>query len=298
MRLFLFTLSFFVGLWLPALTAQSELLVSYDFSDLPLSSALANLEERYDLTFSYRDDLIAGRNVSARATKLDLPAALERLFAVTPIAFRVVKDRYVLLLAKEVALPEKPEAVTKRSPFQLFKVKGRVVDAASGEGIPFASVQVLASGSAGYANTEGYFELALRATATDSVEFASLGYTSKRWYLPDLLNGSSSVSLQWSSVGLADILVTAYLTDGIRASAETGQIQLSPSRINLLPGQAEPDILRSLLLLPGVASATESVADINIRGGTADQNLVLWDGIPIYHTGHYFGSFTAFNPFI
>jgi hypothetical protein len=47
-----------------------------------------------------------------------------------------------------------------------------------------------------------------------------------------------------------------------------------------------------------VQSPTETAAGIYIRGGTPDQNLVLWDGIKIYHSGHFFGTISAFNPYI
>ncbi len=49
-------------------------------------------------------------------------------------------------------------------------------------------------------------------------------------------------------------------------------------------------------MLPGIQSANETVSDINIRGGTNDQNMILWDGIKMYQTGHFFGLISAFNP--
>jgi len=50
------------------------------------------------------------------------------------------------------------------------------------------------------------------------------------------------------------------------------------------------------LSLPGVLSVSETVADINVRGGTNDQNLILYEGIRMYQTGHFFGLISAFNP--
>ncbi len=63
-----------------------------------------------------------------------------------------------------------------------------------------------------------------------------------------------------------------------------------------LPGLIEPDILQSIQALPGVESVNESIANINIRGGTNDQNLMLWDDIKMYHSGHFFGLISAYNP--
>jgi len=58
----------------------------------------------------------------------------------------------------------------------------------------------------------------------------------------------------------------------------------------------EPDILQTVQALPGVESIDETVSNINIRGGSNDQNLILWDGIKMYQSGHFFGLISAFNP--
>jgi len=60
----------------------------------------------------------------------------------------------------------------------------------------------------------------------------------------------------------------------------------------------EPDVLLSLKSLSGITSRNESVSYLNVRGGTHDQNLILWDGIKMYHTSHFFGMISAFNPYM
>jgi hypothetical protein len=62
-----------------------------------------------------------------------------------------------------------------------------------------------------------------------------------------------------------------------------------------LPGLVDPDVLQSIQALPGVESTNESIANINVRGGTNDQNLMLWDNIKMYHSGHFWINF-AYNP--
>ena len=63
-----------------------------------------------------------------------------------------------------------------------------------------------------------------------------------------------------------------------------------------MPGLSDPDILQSIQALPGVESVNESISNINVRGGTNDQNLILWDHIKMYHSGHFFGLISAYNP--
>jgi len=98
---------------------------------------------------------------------------------------------------------------------------------------------------------------------------------------------------------LDEVLISnEYLTTGFDKNEKDGSIKVTPDDLGILPGLTEPDVLQSLQLLPGISSPTESASDIHIRGGTPDQNLVLWDGIKMYHQGHFFGQISAFNPYI
>lgn len=101
-----------------------------------------------------------------------------------------------------------------------------------------------------------------------------------------------------STQQLQEVVIKEYLTTGISRENEDTSILVSPKKLGILPGLTEPDVLQSIQLLPGVQSPTETAAGIYIRGGTPDQNLVLWDGIKIYHSGHFFGTISAFNPYI
>lgn len=102
-----------------------------------------------------------------------------------------------------------------------------------------------------------------------------------------------------ATMDLDEVLISnEYLTTGFDKIETDGSITVKPDDLGILPGLTEPDVLQSLQLLPGISSPTESASDIHIRGGTPDQNLVLWDGIKMYHQGHFFGQISAFNPYI
>lgn len=96
---------------------------------------------------------------------------------------------------------------------------------------------------------------------------------------------------------LDEVLISEYLTSGI-AKNRDGSIKLLPGSLGILPGLTEPDVLQSLQLLPGIQSPNETASGLYIRGGTPDQNLILWDGIKMYHSGHFFGMISSFNPYI
>ncbi len=100
-----------------------------------------------------------------------------------------------------------------------------------------------------------------------------------------------------STQQLEEVLITNYLTKGVSLKND-GSTRIKPESFGILPGLIEPDVLQTIQALPGVQSVDERVSNVNIRGGTHDQNLILWDGIKMYQSGHFFGLISAFNPYL
>jgi len=96
---------------------------------------------------------------------------------------------------------------------------------------------------------------------------------------------------------LEEVVVNNYLTKGI-SKTNNGTIEVDTKAFNILPGLIEPDVLQIVQNLPGITSVDERVSNINVRGGTNDQNLILYEGIRMYQTGHFFGLISAFNPYL
>lgn len=94
------------------------------------------------------------------------------------------------------------------------------------------------------------------------------------------------------------IVKSEYLTFGFDKNKDNGVLSLQPSKLGVLPGLIEPDVMQSLQMLPGISSPTESASNLHVRGGTPDHNLVLFDDIKMYHQGHLFGMISPFNPYI
>ncbi len=97
------------------------------------------------------------------------------------------------------------------------------------------------------------------------------------------------------AVGLNEVSVNHYLASGISRKND-GTFVIKPRKLGILPGLTEPDVLQTMQQIPGVYSADESISNLNVRGGTHDQNLFLWNGIRMFQTGHFFGLISAFNP--
>lgn len=93
---------------------------------------------------------------------------------------------------------------------------------------------------------------------------------------------------------LKEILVAGFLSKGINKFQH--YLQITPKKLDVLPGVTDADLLLSLQQFPGVKSPNETATGLYVRGGTSDQNLILWDGIRMYHPGHLFGMISGFNP--
>ncbi|MDH7912869.1 FecR domain-containing protein [Winogradskyella sp. SYSU M77433] len=105
----------------------------------------------------------------------------------------------------------------------------------------------------------------------------------------------SSEEIMTSVRELDMVVIKSYLTSGIEKNKD-GSFKLVPSELGILPGLTEPDVLESIQLLPGVLSPNETASGFFVRGGSSDQNRLIWDGINIYHKGHLFGMISPLDP--
>ncbi|MDC0006995.1 TonB-dependent receptor [Winogradskyella sp.] len=94
---------------------------------------------------------------------------------------------------------------------------------------------------------------------------------------------------------LSEIVLEGYIVRGIN-KLSNGSFEIDISDFDILPGLVDTDVLQAVQAFPGIQSINETVSNINIRGGTHDQNLILWDGIKMYQSGHFFGLISMFNP--
>jgi outer membrane receptor for ferrienterochelin and colicin len=142
-----------------------------------------------------------------------------------------------------------------------------------------------------YQNAEATLrDVIIAIESQTNVEFSRVSY---RYYI---VRRQKEFDLS-NTQQLDEVIIMEYLTSGINQRTDNS-ILVSPDKLGILPGLTEPDVLLSLQMIPGVQSPSETASGLFIRGGTPDQNLILWDGIKMYHSGHFFGTISAFNPYI
>ncbi|MBN2597685.1 MAG: TonB-dependent receptor [Marinifilaceae bacterium] len=140
---------------------------------------------------------------------------------------------------------------------------------------------------------DGYFELDLPpGFYTLNFRYMGLKPSSRKINLRG--DGRINVQLMSESQNLKEIRVLAK-DDKVKRTSMGLELILAKDIESLPSALGEPDIIKSTTMLPGVESAGEGSIGFNVRGGSADQNLILIDNAPIYYPAHFFGFFSAFN---
>lgn len=178
-----------------------------------------------------------------------------------------------------------------------FTVSGYVKDAGTGETIIGANVYLESDASRGTTtNTYGFYSITL-PTGQYRLVYSYLGYTSHVETLSLVANQTVNVELS-QGLQMDEIVVAATEEeeDENVQSTSMGKVSLPIEQIKVLPALlGEVDVLKTLQLLPGVSSAGEGSSGFYVRGGGADQNLVLLDEAVVYNSGHFLGFFSVFN---
>ncbi|HKK79668.1 MAG TPA: carboxypeptidase-like regulatory domain-containing protein, partial [Phaeodactylibacter sp.] len=166
---------------------------------------------------------------------------------------------------------------------QNYTVSGYVRDAATGETLLGASVIVEGASNLGTTtNNYGFYSLQLPVGEQELV-FSYLGYDTRRVSLNVQSAQRLNVELEEASLKLKEVVVKARPDDANVESTEMGTVGLKMTRVKKIPAlMGEVDVLKTIQLLPGVLSAGEGNAGFFVRGGGADQNLVLLDEAVVY----------------
>ena len=175
---------------------------------------------------------------------------------------------------------------------QTFTLSGVIKDSLSFETLPYASVQLEATGFATQSNSSGHFSMRI-PKGTYDLTLSYVGYITKTQKVEVTANVSLVMLINQSSTSLKEIEVYEI---SIVQDIVPGRHRVSMEQILKQPSFAgEPDALKSIQFLPGVKSPSEATTNIAVRGGSYDQTMILLDGTPVYNSSHALGFFSTFN---
>lgn len=248
------------------------------FNNVQLETALKKVEQVFEVKFSFESEIINNQYFSFNQ-KATLEDVLNAIKEQTNISYQKISERYYIL---------------QKTLFST--ICGYVMKENSSEFIENVSIINIKNRIGTTTDKQGYFQLEL--SDGENIEINYLGYKTKVLSKAFFENKECIILyLEEEAFNLDEVIINEYLTSGI-AKKKDGSIVLKPNRLGILPGLIEPDILQSIQLIPGIKSPNETASELYIRGGTPDQNLILFDGIKMYYSGHFFGMISAFNPYI
>lgn len=179
--------------------------------------------------------------------------------------------------------------------YHTFTISGYVQDAESGERLVGATVVCLPGGQGVTTNQSGFYTMTIHASTDEALPDSLCFWASYVGYHPQissvLTEGLLDYDFSLHAAGaLEEVQVLAASLDGKE------QTLLMPHPLRDVPAlSGEADVMHSVQQMAGVLSGSESGAGIFVRGGGEDENLILLDGVPLYHVNHQLGFFSVFN---
>ncbi len=258
--------------------AQQTFPVNYN--QKPLKEVLTDIEEQTNLFFSYSEAAIKLKTITLVNNAITETQLLTALRNQTSLNFEKVSINQIIISIPSIDICAYLLGAENKTP------------------LPFASILIKGTTKGTSSNDDGFFQLEnIKQDAIVLIQY--VGYSSKTINASQLKNETClNIFLQPETQALQEVLLVAdYITNGIDKNTN-GSLTLRNNDLGILPGLVEPDVLQSLQLIPGISSLDESASGIQIRGGSPDQNLIYFDGIKMYHTGHFFGMISAINPYI
>ena len=175
-------------------------------------------------------------------------------------------------------------------------INGFVREESSGEPISYANVFLSNTVLGAATSRDGYFVITDVPKGEYEFNVTMIGYSvyKEKISVSDTASIRLEIRLKEEVIETSEILVTAERQKFERA-IESSQISLDLREINSVPAFIEPDIFRTLQMLPGVQTSSDFSSALYVRGSTPDQNLIMLDGIAIYNPYHLGGIFSTFN---
>lgn len=178
------------------------------------------------------------------------------------------------------------------------KLSGKITSKWTGEGLIGVNVYIPSLKKGTTTDINGNYEITM-PLGTFAVEYSRVGLSKEEKKIDFLNDRTLNLEMSEKTLELDEFVIYSEKADANVKSLDVGKNSLSIEKINALPSfMGEPDVIKSLMLLPGVSTVGEGSSGFNVRGGGIDQNLVLQDGGLLFNSSHVFGFFSSFNPLV
>ena len=245
---------------------------------IPLKNIIIDIEQQHQVNFNYTEDNVSGLQLIPPKKSLSLEQKLQYLVKKTNLSFENLGNKFINIY---------------KNYDKINIICGYVFSNTDKKPIENANIHLI-NNTQITTDLNGYFEF--ENSSKNNFSISHIGFITKKVSTSDLDSKNClKIILESEITELEEIKTNPILASGISKKID-GSFEIKPKKFGILPGLIESDALQTMQQIPGVNSIDESVSSINVRGGTHDQNLFLWNGIRMYQTGHFFGLISVFNP--
>ena len=174
-------------------------------------------------------------------------------------------------------------------------LSGKVIDSNNNETLIGVLVEIPVLKFSTFTNEYGFFSLTV-PPGSYTIQARTIGYETKNIQISIQENSKITIEIAANAKELAAVVVSKNPSRINIHKPEMSVNKIAISTLKKMPAiLGEIDILKSITTLPGVTNAGEGQSGFNVRGGAADQNLILLDEATVYNSSHLFGFFSVFN---
>ena len=315
---------------------HAQQVVSAHFDDISFEEMVDLLEKAHPISFHYRQVWVDSLRVNVQLENVSISELLDQVLLATDLQYFISQDGHIILSKGRAIISQLPTKLSKAEKEEgnideaenlflqqkkevaevvirsientLFEIgrqtnkgdkptasiAGYVKDAKTGEPLVGVSVFIEEPLIGAITDVYGYYVLSL-PKQDHVLVFKYVGRKDTRRQIRLAGNGQLDVELEEEILSLNEIVISGEKSQ--LESVQTGATKLNIEEIKNIPTLfGEADVLKISLSLPGVQSTGEGSTGFYVRGGTADQNLILLNDAVIYNPNHLFGFFSAFNP--
>ncbi len=301
--------------------------ISGQFNDIKFKDFVKTIESQTDYYFYYDATQLDNLQIYMQVQNQPLRAVLAQVFKDTEYTYAIDLENRVYITKGTAIITQLPtdaasqEAISYAPPGdeqekllataenKLYEigprkvriipgnstVSGFVRNAVTGEPVIGAAVFIDSPQIGVTTDVFGFYSLSIpRGRQRPRVKSVGMRETFRQIMLYS--DGKLDVDVLESVTALKEVAIKAG-QDANVASSSMGQVKLSIKTLKQVPTvMGETDLLRTVMTLPGIKSVGESSVGLNVRGGSADQNLILFNDATVFNPSHLFGFFSAFNP--
>ncbi len=263
------------------------------------------LGKKYSVKFFYKPEWFEMKSFLSTIISLPFEEILEKIENETDLS--VVKLDSELYIFVPLKPTPRPATVTKRSDevivgnpddygkYSKATIQGKILDGQNGNPLPGASVFIdkLKVGITADKNGNYHFQAPVGEYI---IRLTFMGYDENTQKIKLVSNGTLDLHLYEKSIHLGEVIVTSERPESNISGTQMSYVRFDARSIKELPvSLGVTDVIKSITLMPGVQTIGEFGTGFNVRGGSADQNLILLEDVPLFNSSHLFGLTSVVN---